>query len=345
MVSPSILGDAPLIYASEAFRKVLKEAERAAVTDLPVLLVGESGTGKARIARIIHEMSPRRAGPCQVWSAAEVPSSIAASALFGVTKGAFTGAVKDVRGIIESAAGGTLVLDDVDKLDSSVQLLLLRFLDDLSVRRIGTTVTKRVDVRLIFTTNQNLQQQVRQGRFLADLAYRLNGLRIEIPPLRSRPQDIAPLVEHLVTQYAQAAHLPVPLVSGEALAILQGEPWHGNVRELASVIQNLVLNVASNGCVTPEEARVAIAGSGEVNDNRVKEELTRLRGLPERLRKSPTILKIAMELTDGNGREAAKALGLPERTFRRHAKKHGLTTRRFISGRLAGNELEGDLKT
>ena len=326
MGSQGALRELPLVHESSAFRRVLQLAQRVAATDHPVLIEGESGTGKARIARAIHQMSRRQERPLVIWSASEHPSTLAASTLFGVVKGAFTGADRTSAGALESADGGTFILDDVDKLDPSVQQLLLRFLDEFTIRKVGCHTDHKLDVRLIFTTNRNLEQLTQGGQFLSDFYWRIRGVRLEIPPLRKRMEDIRHLAEQMLKCFSSGCTDFRPF-SPEALEVLQDHPWPGNVRELASVIQTLVVLGPSNGAYTGADLRNSLITCSGTRSREPQDELNRLRMMPVELRKSAAVIKEALELTRFNGRKAAFALNFPERSFRRYMKQSGLKVR------------------
>jgi DNA-binding NtrC family response regulator len=335
--SSVLLREAKLVYRSAAFRKVLREAESAALADDSVLLEGESGTGKRRVAEIIHNLSARKGRPLKVWNAAETAPALALADLFGVAKGAFTGADRDAPGILDAAQGGSVLVDDVDKMHPDTQKGLLRFLDDSEYRAVGSAVSKEWDGRLLFATNRNLLDLARRGAFLPDLANRLCVLTLLIPPLRSRPEDIAPLARYFAKRISERNNRPCPAFSQEALRALEGDEWRGNVRELVGVIQNLVHRAERGRLIGDSVVRAAIQLLRSDAPSLDQETLGRLKALPLAERCSRQSVQKALEIFR-NGRAAARALGIPERTFRRYISKYGLTRTPGLKDRDLGLE-------
>jgi two-component system response regulator HupR/HoxA len=223
-----------VIASSEPLRRVLALAIRIAPSAAPVLVTGETGTGKERIARAVHEAS-RRTGPFIAVNCAALPETLLESELFGHRRGAFSGADRDRKGLIESAAGGTVFLDEIGEASPSAQAKLLRVLQERRVRPLGSAQEREVDVRFVTATHRDLLRGVREGHFREDLYYRLAVLLLAVPPLRERPDDIRPLVRHLIVRDAKAnagAHDPTP----EAWAQLEAHAWPGNVRELENEV-------------------------------------------------------------------------------------------------------------
>jgi two-component system response regulator AtoC len=218
----------------------------AAQSGAKVLITGESGVGKEVVATLLHERS-RRTGPFVSINCAGVPDSLLASELFGYLRGSFTGAYRNNRGWLDRAQDGTIFLDEVGEMSLQMQALLLRFLETGEIQRVGSHCTTTVrNVRIIAATNRNLEQRVEERAFRNDLYYRLNVIRIVIPPLRDRPEDIAPLIQHFLGVFTAAHHVPPPTVADEALATLAAYPWPGNVRELRNVVERLVLHHAGS---------------------------------------------------------------------------------------------------
>src|SRR5262249_4952572 len=197
-----------------------------------VLIRGESGTGKELVARALVAMSPRANAPFVSVNCAALPDNLIEAELFGHEKGAFTGAVAARPGHIEQAHGGTLFLDEIATLDLPLQSKLLRVLEEHTVQRLGSKVTKKIDFRLITATNENLEERVRAGSFREDLYYRIHVIPIFLPPLRERDGDVALLTEHFLRVYSAANKLPLKRIEPEALDILEDNQWSGNVREL-----------------------------------------------------------------------------------------------------------------
>ena len=226
---------------SEAARKSASLARRVASSELSVLILGPSGSGKEVIAQMIHRYSDRRDKPFVAVNCGSIPNDLQASEFFGVVKGAFTGAVADRKGHFETANGGTLFLDEVGNMPYSMQILLLRVLQEKEVRRVGSTNVIPIDVRVISATNVNIQQQIQQGKFRSDLLYRLNTLEIHIPPLRERPEDILPLIEHQMRIIAAEQGTTPPELTPEAQELLKQYRWPGNVRELRNICERIVV--------------------------------------------------------------------------------------------------------
>ena len=239
------------IGQSAAFRDVLAQVELVAPADSTVLLVGETGTGKELIARIIHDQSRRSAHPFVAVNCAALPESLVESELFGYEKGAFTGAVGRKAGKFELADGGTMLLDEISDLPAPAQAKLLRVLQEREVQRVGGTKPIPVDVRVIAATNHDLESCMRTGAFRADLFYRLSVFPICLPPLRQRPDDIPPLVRHFVGRFAERQHKPAPEIAPGVMEMLTGYGWPGNVRELQNVVERAVI-LARGSMITPD---------------------------------------------------------------------------------------------
>ena len=235
--APDIL----LSSSAAAVRSLLQVVGRAAQAEVAVLFRGESGTGKGVLARAMHEESNRREGPFVVVNCPTLSEELLASELFGHAKGAFTGAVRDQPGRVESAQGGTLFLDEVGEMPANLQAKLLRFLQDKQFERVGETRTRRADVRVAAATNRDLDAGVKTGAFREDLLYRLNVIEIQVPALRERPEDILPLARHFLEFFARALGRAVPELSPAAEQVLVGYPWPGNVRELRNTIERALI--------------------------------------------------------------------------------------------------------
>ena len=230
-----------LIGESEAIREVLVKVEQIAPVSSTVLIEGESGTGKELIARAIHQLSPRRNKPFIAVNVGALPETLLESELFGHEKGAFTGAAERRLGRFELAHGGTIFLDEIGEIPSNVQVKLLRVLEQREVTRVGGTVTIPVDVRVVAATNNPLREAVEQGVFRADLYYRLNVLRMYLPPLRERRGDIPILVRRFVRELSQQHDRQFHGISAEAMQRLVDYPWPGNVRELRNLVESMVV--------------------------------------------------------------------------------------------------------
>jgi PAS domain S-box-containing protein len=230
-----------VIGASSGLRKVMQQAQLVATTDATALITGESGTGKELVARAIHEQSPRNNQSLVKLNCSAVPEGLFESEFFGHVKGAFTGALKDKPGRFELADGGTLFLDEIGEVPLAMQAKLLRVLQEKELERIGDTRTRKISVRVIAATNRNLKKEVDEGRFRRDLFYRLSVFPIEVPPLRERREDIAPLAAHFIRQSARRMNRPEPQISKAALDQLASYHWPGNVRELQNTVERAII--------------------------------------------------------------------------------------------------------
>src|SRR5262249_28857034 len=225
-----------LIGGSVAMREIFAILERLADTDVPLLVEGESGTGKELVARSVHEASRRGQGPYVVFDCGAVPAELAESELFGHKKGAFSGAVSDRAGAFQRASGGTLCLDELGELPVDLQPKLLRVLETSEVRPVGEDNLRKVDVRVVASTNRDLHAEAQRGRFRADLLYRLDVVKVGMPPLRQRPEDIPALVARLLEGKVPSGDA----IAGENLQTLMGYAWPGNVRELRNTLARAV---------------------------------------------------------------------------------------------------------
>ena len=240
-----------LIGTSAAMHRVYELVSQVAETRTNVLISGESGTGKELVARAIHARSDRRDRPFVAINCGAIPENLLESELFGHVKGAFTGAVSGKEGLFETADGGTLLLDEVGELPASLQVKLLRVLQERTIRRVGGTSDRRVDVRILAATNRRLEQEVAGGRFREDLYYRLNVIQIALPPLRERREDIPLLVQHFVEKYARELGKPIRGVGAAAAERLLAYPYPGNVRELENAIERAVA-LSRDGEIGPD---------------------------------------------------------------------------------------------
>jgi NtrC-family two-component system response regulator AlgB len=226
---------------SPKMRAVLDLIARAATSDIPVLLRGENGTGKGVLARCLHANSGRRTQPFVVVNCPTLSEELLASELFGHSKGAFTGAIRDQAGRVEAAEGGTLFLDEIGEISPGLQAKLLRFLQEKQFERIGENQTRYADVRIVAATNRDLEADVSAGRFREDLLYRLNVVELCVPPLRERSEDIVQLARRFVVFAARGARRPIPELSPAAEQALLSYPWPGNVRELRNAVERAVI--------------------------------------------------------------------------------------------------------
>lgn len=230
-----------IICKSQKMKKVLDVVERVSVSDSTILISGETGVGKELIARAIHNNSHRCDAPFVAINCGAIPENLLESELFGHVKGAFTGAIANKAGLFEEASGGTVFLDEIGDMPTQTQVRLLRVLQEMEIRRIGSTKTTKIDVRVISASNRDLCQLITEGKFREDLYYRLNTVTVTIPPLRERREDILPLIEHFMNIHSERNGKAKPSISREALALLTSYDWPGNVRELEHVIENILI--------------------------------------------------------------------------------------------------------
>ena len=238
---PITLATPSIPRAGEAMRRVHELAERAAAGTINVLIAGETGVGKELLAETVHRASPRRGGPYVCLNCAALSETLLESELFGHERGAFTGAVQAKLGLLETAGRGTLFLDEVGELPLATQAKLLRVIETREVARLGSVRPQRIDVRFIAATNRDLEAEVARGAFRADLYYRLNGITLTIPPLRSRLEEIRPLAETFLRQICRDLGRQPPLLPPVSVAHLEAYGWPGNIRELKNVIERAVL--------------------------------------------------------------------------------------------------------
>lgn len=307
------------VVVSAEMQRVLDLADRAAPTNVTVLLLGESGSGKEMLARYVHQRSPRRARRMVSLNCGALPESLLESELFGHEKGAFTGAVTTKPGLFEAADGSTLFLDEVGELPPSLQVKLLRVLEDRQVLRVGALEPRTVDVRFLAATNRNLEAQVKDGKFREDLYYRLYGIALEIPSLRERRDDILPLADRFIADLAETR----VVLSAAARAKLEAHDWPGNVRQLRNIVHRAIV-IAEGPEIGAEDIDLRQSESrptlplvrGEVEQ---PEELRARAEEAERKR----ILDVLEECA-GNQTRAAQVLGITRRVLVRKLEKFKL---------------------
>jgi two-component system response regulator AtoC len=313
--------DADFVAESPAMRHVLDLATRVAPHPTTVLITGESGTGKELVARAIHRMSPRRERSFVGINCAAIPEHLLESELFGHARGAFTGAVADKPGLFERASGGTLLLDEIGDLALSLQVKLLRVLQEGTARRVGESNERRVDVRLIAATARDVDADVKSGRFREDLYYRLNVVRVHLPPLRERPDDIERLAAVLLARAARRAGR-APRLTPEAMAVLRSRPWPGNVRELENAIERAVVLARDETISADAFLSAPPTAPAEPAPVPVSGPSMPLRDVIASAERDAIVR--ALESAEGNRREAARALGVSLRTLYYKLRQMGL---------------------
>ncbi len=305
-----------LIAESSAMRQALALVARVAEHSTTILITGESGTGKEVIARAIHRASPRAGKAFVAINCAAIPEALLESELFGHVRGAFTGATADKTGLFEAANGGTLLLDEIGELPMNLQAKLLRVLQEAEIRRVGDQKTRKVDVRVLAATARDLEAESKSGRFREDLFYRVNVVAIELPPLRQRREDIAPLARHFAARLGQRFGRPLSL-SDDAIEWLKGQDWPGNVRELENAIERAA--VLNNQPVLDTDSLRSVPplrqdrGSGGNDETETGSGGVTLKDAAESAEREA--IAAALKATDGNRREAAKRLDVSLRTL------------------------------
>jgi transcriptional regulator with PAS, ATPase and Fis domain len=318
--SPAIVGESP------AMRRVIALVHRFEQTDEPVLITGESGTGKELLARAIHDGSQRATGPFVAVNCAAIPSGLVASELFGYEKGAFTGAMTRTIGQIEYAKGGTLFLDEIGDMPIDLQGHLLRFLQEGQIRRVGGRETIGLDVRIVSATNVRLGQAIAEGRFREDLYYRLNVLTLPVPPLRERPEDIAPLAYHFLRTASRDFNRPVEAFAPDAMAALRCNRWPGNVRELMSVIRRAV--VIGDGPIIDTTSLVGLDDQPTMAHTPAPAMAAPKPGSPE----ERATLLATLDRMGENITSTADALSVSRVTLYRMLRRHGIVLKRGLAG-------------
>jgi nitrogen regulation protein NR(I) len=329
-------GEDALVGQSPAMQELYKAIGRVAATEALVLLRGESGAGKELVARALYQHSGRADKPFVVINCVAIPETLLESELFGYEKGAFTGAATRRVGKIESAAGGTVFLDEIGDMPVSIQAKLLRLLEEKTVERLGGGALSKVDVRIIAATNRNLEEAIAEGRFREDLYYRLKVVTLWLPPLRERAGDVARLAEHFALRHARGLGVPVPRLSEDALAALAAYSWPGNVRELSNVMHKAL--IFSRGApvgaaeisqalrgepgTAPGAPDFAAAAAALVRETLAERQGDAFEALMSRF--EALIIAEALAASANNRSQAARLLGLSRPTLLAKIEKHGL---------------------
>ncbi|MBN1395717.1 MAG: sigma-54-dependent Fis family transcriptional regulator [Pirellulales bacterium] len=303
-----------IVGVSKAIREVLRLIDSVASSDCCVLLEGESGTGKELLARRLSAKSRRWNQPMIPVNCAGISPSLFESQFFGHVRGAFTGAEQHMLGLVRTADGGTLFLDEVAEIPYNLQPKLLRVIQEQEVMPVGHPIPVKVNTRFIAGTNRDLREMVRRGEFRKDLYYRLNIVRVTVPPLRDRPEDIPPLLDHFCEHYARRYDSPSPAISSAVRSVLMCYPWPGNVRELAAWVERLF----ATGLEPEVLAEMLLVEAESPREEVAPDELS-LKKLERRA------IVQAMDLADSNQRKAARLLQVHRATLARKLKKHKLT--------------------
>jgi DNA-binding NtrC family response regulator len=305
-VEPSSYG---LLGTSESMQRVFRSIVKAISTSATVLISGESGTGKELVARAIHYHSPRAGSPFVPVNCGAIPEELLESELFGHVKGAFTGALETRAGFFQTADGGTIFLDEISETGLSMQVKLLRVLQDKEVCMVGSTRPRKVDVRILASTNKDLTALVKKGIFRDDLFFRINVITIDLPPLRERGEDLLLLIHHFTARFAEELGKSVPQFSDQALQVLRNYHWPGNVRELENVIQRLVVMTDESLIEVPDlPSLMRFSALREAGFHRTLAEV------------EEEYIRNVLASVNGNKTRAAKILGIDRKTLREKLK-------------------------
>jgi two-component system response regulator AtoC len=319
------IGERAIVAASDGMIELLELLERTAAYKSTILVTGESGTGKEVIARAIHAQSPRRDAPFVAVNCAAIPENLLESELFGHAKGSFTGANRAHRGLFAEADQGSLFLDEIAELPSSLQVKLLRAIQEEEIRPVGETKPQSIDVRVIAATARDLELEISEGRFREDLFYRLNVVRLAVPPLRERREDIPLLVDHFLSRFREDLAKTTRRVSDEALELLVGYRWPGNVRELENMIERAMILTDGDSievAALPPSIHSTVPAPGidsGVADADQDFSLKRARQIFE-----AEFIRRALAQTDGNRTHAAKLLEISHRALLYKIKDYGI---------------------
>lgn len=314
-----------IVGRSPSIRKTLDMVLRVAPTRTTVLVTGESGTGKELVARALHQQSERAAGPFIPVNCGAIPESLIESELFGHVRGAFTGAVGDKKGLFAAAHGGTIFLDEIGELPMSMQVKLLRVLQERRIKRVGESSETEVDCRMVAATNRDLKLMVQKGEFREDLYYRLNVIQITIPALRERRDDVPLLVQHFIEKFCSDLGKTIRGVNRDAMDLLLHYPYDGNVRELENIVERAV-TLESSDMISVESLPHHMQKGNDLvllaNDFEIPEEGVKLDEIVENLERN--LMTKALKRSNGIRKEAARILGISFRSMRYRLDKYGI---------------------
>jgi len=305
-----------IVAKGQKMQRLLELICRVAVTDATILIQGESGTGKELVARAIHARSRRASHPFIPIDCGSLPEPLLESELFGHVRGAFTGAVENKKGLFTEADGGTIFLDEIGVIPLSTQVKLLRVLQEQTIRRVGATTPTKIDIRVVAATNQGLKHLVEKGAFREDLYYRLNGIILDVPPLRDRREDVIPLAGHFLKLYGDKLRKPLVRIAPEAMDLLLRYSWPGNVRELERTIERAVV-LTLGETITVQDLPPTLTGSPE------GEAVPTRKGLSLAEVEKAHILSVLYEHVWNQAR-AAEELGISRTTLWRKLKEYGI---------------------
>jgi two-component system response regulator AtoC len=310
-----------IVARSEAMAHVFELVGKVAKHKTTVLITGESGTGKDLIAKTLHSNGNRASVPMVSVNCGSIPENLLESELFGYKKGAFTDAVKDKPGLFDEADGGTIFLDEIGELPLSLQVKLLRVLQEEEISPLGSTASKKIDVRVIAATSRDLRKEVDEGRFREDLFYRINVMKIHLPPLRERRGDIPLLVGYFINLYNQRLEKDIEGLSSQAMPILMAYSWPGNIRELENVIERAIL-LGKGRWITPADLPQSITSAQNISSTIPPEHTLSIKKATKTLERD--LIQKALELTAGNRSKAAKILEISRPILISKIKDYGL---------------------
>ncbi len=310
-----------IVARSEAMAQVFELVEKVAKHKTTVLITGESGTGKDLIAKTMHSNGNRTSVPMVSVNCASIPENLLESELFGYKKGAFTDAIRDKPGLFDEADGGTIFLDEIGELPLSLQVKLLRVLQEEEISPLGSTVSKKIDVRVIAATSRDLRKEVDEGRFREDLFYRINVMKIHLPPLRERRGDIPLLVGYFINLFNEKLGKDIEGLSSQAMPLLMAYSWPGNIRELENVIERAVL-LGKGRWITPTDLPQSITSVRQPSSSAVPEHTLSIKKASKTLERD--LIQKALELTEGNRSKAAKILEISRPILISKIKEYGL---------------------